>query len=690
MNEELKEWYNTVPYEEIKNIIRDRMSVMAREYVGIGFYLRRVRDNEMYLEDGYKDVHEFAAAEFGMSRSTVNHCMRINEQFSVGGNSPTIDNRYKDFSKSQLQEMLYLPDDKLDEVTPDMTIKEIRGLKADRLDVEPETDDQIPGRMTIEDYPEYLPGDKSDQKHNEPVSVLGYPMRVYPEGSLIATPGCGKQDCFSCHRGGCELRQEDCYCVEAPMGNPFPCTTLNVVENLRQDIGNRCQFVNEDLAFHRAGDGQPVPCCKQCENPCGYECRRSVEKRHTDVLDEESNKTKPKNQEKSSCPPDVHSCIREEWGTNPEQQHEGAKECAKCWSEWKKRQEVLGTADKTVVESDESVIKPDEIVIEPDDSVVDSDFPEEEKSEDEQIPEPDENWNIGDLQKAPERYLKALAKVLVDAKGIQMVLLSPGKYLSDESIEKRIKALDKENGGCIHLGNGVIAYASHEIIEFFEGETDLGVCSYKRFATQARKAIDSWNPGQDAAENTDNHEMCCENSSELEDATYSEIAIRDYLEEEENTLAEYERVNGVEKLPLNLMIRQRMLVKALKLLLENEKEVEKPEDIEEDDIPEQPELPVLKNNDQRKAFLDDYQTWPVWFEVPEASEVYHRFDLPDGSSIVICKYRLYYDWKEKYTDESPHGIATREYLLKPGYHYLHDCLSNRTALVEHLKEAQKK
>ena len=155
-------------------------------------------------------------------------------------------------------------------------------------------------------------------------------------------------------------------------------------------------------------------------------------------------------------------------------------------------------------------------------------------------------------------------------------------------------------------------------------------------------------------------------------------------------LSEYEKVNSEDGgLPLNLMMRQRMLVKALRLLLKNELEQE------EDDEPEeieriQPELPVMKNNDQRKAFLDNYQTWSIWFEVPEASEVYHRFDLPDGSSIVICEYHLYYAWKEKYGEEDPHGIATREYLLKPGYHYLHDCLSNRTALVEHLKEVQKK
>ena len=329
-------------YQEIKNSIRTRFQNMQTDYVAIGYYLRQVLNNELYLEDGYKNIHEFAQAEFGMKKSNVNHCIRINMDFSVGGYSPELDEKYRGFSKSQLQELLYIPEDRRDEVTPDMTVREIRELKEERLDVEPEP---------------------------EQVSILGYPLRVYPEGSLISTPGCGKCDCFSCHRDGCEIRQVDCYCVEAPMGNPFPCTTLNVVENLRQDIGNTCQFVNEDLALHRAGDGQPVPCCKKCNNPCGYECRRSADKRHADMQPKESDKTKPENQEKNSCPPDVHSCIRQEWGTAPEDQHEGAKECAKCWSEWKKRQEVVGTTD-------DSVIKPAEIVVETDNSVIDINYPE--------------------------------------------------------------------------------------------------------------------------------------------------------------------------------------------------------------------------------------------------------------------------------------------------------------------------
>ena len=35
----------------------------------------------------------------------------------------------------------------------------------------------------------------------------------------------------------------------------------------------------------------------------------------------------------------------------------------------------------------------------------------------------------------------------------------------------------------------------------------------------------------------------------------------------------------------------------------------------------------LKNEKERKKFLKGYQEWPVWFQVPQASEVYYRYDL---------------------------------------------------------------
>lgn len=102
-----------------------------------------------------------------------------------------------------------------------------------------------------------------------------------------------------------------------------------------------------------------------------------------------------------------------------------------------------------------------------------------------------------------------------------------------------------------------------------------------------------------------------------------------------------------------------------------------------------PDFPVLSNNDKRKEFLKGFREWLIWFEVPEANETYYRYNLPDGSSIVICEYRTWMEWKERYADENPDSLRTKLYLLKPAYHYLHDCETNESTIVEHLKNVQK-
>lgn len=111
----------------------------------------------------------------------------------------------------------------------------------------------------------------------EPVSALGFAKTVRPEGSLIDIAGCGdgKYDCFSCHRD-CGLRQQECYCVHAQMGNPYPCTIVRGgLEQLRT-VPEGCQFLNLDIAYHRAGDGEPVPCCEKCDyrESCDSACDR--------------------------------------------------------------------------------------------------------------------------------------------------------------------------------------------------------------------------------------------------------------------------------------------------------------------------------------------------------------------------------------------------------------------------------
>ena len=144
------EWYQMeIPLDEIGRYIHTDLKTAARSVISIGYWLMYVRDRNQFQEYGYSDINEYAARQFGFSRSTtkryIDRCLR----FSKGGNSPILDDRYRDFSKAQLQEMLGLDDEQLEQVTPDMTVRQIRAMKQPKEIPYVE----LPGQISITDFP---------------------------------------------------------------------------------------------------------------------------------------------------------------------------------------------------------------------------------------------------------------------------------------------------------------------------------------------------------------------------------------------------------------------------------------------------------------------------------------------------------------------------------------------------------
>lgn len=100
----------------------------AMDFCAVGYYLKEIRDKEQYKEAGYNSIWECAQAEFGLSKSAASRHMTMNDMYSVGGNSAELDKKYISFNKSQLQEMLSLPESEREKVTPATTVTEIRKL----------------------------------------------------------------------------------------------------------------------------------------------------------------------------------------------------------------------------------------------------------------------------------------------------------------------------------------------------------------------------------------------------------------------------------------------------------------------------------------------------------------------------------------------------------------------------------
>lgn len=108
--------------------------------------------------------------------------------------------------------------------------------------------------------------------------------------------------------------------------------------------------------------------------------------------------------------------------------------------------------------------------------------------------------------------------------------------------------------------------------------------------------------------------------------------------------------------------------------------------------PEQPELPLLKNNNQRAAFVDAYETWPLWIETKQTGERYYRYDLEDGISMVVKVYHaMIFDGYAQGSYEAQYhdGYSRHEYYLLRDGKFFRDCDTNRSLLIEKLKEIQK-
>lgn len=576
---EVVENRNTITLEEADAGIRNGLKDAAQSVITVGYYLKAVRDNELFRSAGYETIWDYAWGEYGFSKGTASRYMKRNDRFSIGGNSPIIADEFRAFNRSQLQEMLSLDAEQMSTVTPDMTVREIRELRRPKEIPYFE----IPGQLSLSDFPELGEAEMEDSAvensaptetmtsttaftvsaedligdPEEKLSAYGFPKRVYPADSLLTTPGCKGDngrgyDCFNCHLE-CEIRQEYCRCVDATCGFPFPCQMVDTGkrEILEKKIGERCQFIDLNLADHAAGDGSPIPCCKDCETPCEYACENS---------------------------------------------------------------------GKRVATSQQSVAADEQQEMEGNDAEKQQGIPEKPKTE----------------------------KCIHD--GISRCTLS------EEDKEK-----DGTGKDCAH-------HCCWNCVK-------RDGCNIECYASSKRKTLDD---DEVAAEDEENAEQPAEpiefDRKTLEDMIRNAQEVLDqmcdyWVENQPYTYAKYN-----------------MMIQAYKLLLKEHDESNQ----KLDPVKQQPELPLLKNDKQRAEFIDAYEEWPLWIDNQETGEKYYRYELPDGTSFVIKTYHamLYnYDALEYGNYKEGYG-ENEQYLLKPGK-FFRDCRTNRSTLIDKLKELQK-
>lgn len=127
------------------------------------------------------------------------------------------------------------------------------------------------------------------------------------------------------------------------------------------------------------------------------------------------------------------------------------------------------------------------------------------------------------------------------------------------------------------------------------------------------------------------------------------------------------------------------------------KTVEAIEEMKEEEKEEtvQQELPLMKNNNQRKEWLENYKDWGLWYRDEHIDVNYYKYDLPDGCRLIVEEYpqRECYWTKEKKDEYFFHLLEKKKqkYDHKSTYDvpYMH-ASDSETYLVDFLKKLQKK
>lgn len=678
--EEARIWetFNCKDIEEIikgnLRTIDEKFAQITASFVTNGYYLRRQYDEKMYEAEGYGSFEEYVKAVYGKSRSWAKRMMQINEKFSIDGNDPRIDKRYVEYSVSQLQEMLYLEEDQLEHITPDMTIKEIREVRKPEEKLSKPNQEQTEylnafARRFIDCKHDWLLQDFQnrvmhvDKSPEEIKTHLGIEHRTW---YFVTDGGTAHINLFDDYvqlwdeRSVC-LGDFDWFYFASAIQRMWNIVAMENAQK-KQETDAKCATSHKSgVCIHRpeyactlpeasklaVGDGIDcnMKCCWDCPKrmECGYRCNSAA---GHPIGDEHI----PGQMNVEDYP------------------------------------ELLPEKKESNINMDNDINNDDDnLVDEQTEVVMDAEY--QEVSEDEEQP----MREITILTRLVEACIEELEIDDLFAESEDTDEFHD--WVRDELFEMSIR----------------FCFSGTELRADFFGEITI----YKAETEEELDAKYTWEQFFEelerigdigeryAAENAEMEELCCQEAADLDELTFSQIAIRDYLEEEERTLDEYEKVNSEDGgLPHNLMTRQRMLVKALRLLMEHEVDTADQDNVDEPEEQEeletvQPELPLLKNNDQRKEWLNNYKEWGLWYRDEHIDVNYYKYDFPDGSRLVVAEYpqrRMY--WRpNEFTDEHYYHLLDKHrkfYGSEKTFEqqYVHST-DSETSLMEFLKNLQK-
>lgn len=172
------------------------------------------------------------------------------------------------------------------------------------------------------------------------------------------------------------------------------------------------------------------------------------------------------------------------------------------------------------------------------------------------------------------------------------------------------------------------------------------------------------------------------------------VEIIGYLYDEERRLKEFLETEKEDPgLPHMAILKQQLIVGGLRIIKNLVEDCK-----EEPEESEQPPLPIMKNNDQRKEWLRNYKSWGLWYKDKNVGIKYYKYDFANGARLIVEEFAPDPSEKSQWYTPGEHHYMHLVGGPKPeckngrgwSYHSRYNKYPNsESEIVEFLKEIQK-
>lgn len=648
--------------EQEEKQIRENLGGIVRNFVKTGWHLSRIDRSGAYKLKGYNSVTEYARETFGMAPDGVSRFIHVYEKYSIQGDTPELREEYRDFNFSQLTEMLQLPEEDHTMIRPETKREDIRDLKKFNKQSEHNPDNllnwqQDPDDIIREAVKEFF---KAREKDLDEIYDQ-YGVGPYPEEEIKKMARFlyhEKKKKFQTNRVFVMLYPDQVF-IKSSDGELHDITWTEFFQTMGSIFDSSASGKDAwENYFNPDPDGELEEQIPGQDNIMN----------HPEYLPGKLHGRKFEHciylQEEDCISEDCGSCekkkLLDEQEKKEQKPEEKVKELKKPDPEEK---EYLDAAARHLIRSSWNWMRKDHMNRV---TMVDK-SPEELKRK---LGNDRTRWFATD---------KGTAHINMFDDHVQL-WDEDSRYMGDYDWFYLAAAI-----------HGMWNVVSLEVAEEKrkreleeqkeEPETELAPAQTEIIPTVVADAKDI-KTEELSQINTD---VWPRDLSDI--PVPSELFIREYLEEEEKMLRDYLECDG---LPERTILRQQLKVAGLRIIQNLLKDI-----LETEEKITQPELPRLKNNEERKEWLENYQDWGLWYRDERIDVNYYKYDFEDGSRLVAAEYLK----REGYWIQEPRDEHFFHFLKKNKKKYgssnetydekFRNETDSITSLVEFLKEIQK-